>query len=120
MAKVLVVDDSKFMRRIIIDALKDAGHEVVGEAENGNEGIEKYLSLKPDLATMDMTMAGKDGMKAIKEIKKNMANAKIIVVSALSETTLKMNEPDLEGDAFLTKPFEYHDLIKAVEKVLKV
>ena len=119
MAKVLVVDDSKFMRRIIVEALVGAGHEVVGEAENGNEGVEKYAELKPDIATMDMTMAGKDGIGAIKDIKANNPNAKIIVVSALSENTLKMNEPELDGDAYLTKPFEHDDLIAAIDKVLK-
>ena len=118
MAKCIVVDDSKFMRKIIIDALIEENYEIVAEAENGSEAIEFFNKFKPDFMTMDMTMAGTGGATAVVEIKKIDPNSKIIVVSALSEETLKMKNPDINADAFLTKPFDKDDLIKAVEKVL--
>ncbi|HNJ36094.1 MAG TPA: response regulator, partial [Leptospiraceae bacterium] len=53
MARVLIVDDAKFMRTLVRDALTKAGHEIVGEAENGNQAVDLYKNLKPDLVTMD-------------------------------------------------------------------
>ena len=93
MAKGLIVDDSKFMRRIIREALENGGHEIIAEAENGNDGIENYKVFKPDFITMDITMGGKDGLIAIKEILSIDKGANIIVVSALNEKTIKLEFP---------------------------
>ncbi len=77
MAKtVLIVDDAAFMRMMLKDILTKANYEVVGEASNGQEAIEKYQELKPNFVTMDITMPIKDGIQAIKEIKKIDSNAK--------------------------------------------
>ena len=65
MARVLIVDDAKFMRTLVKDALVPAGHEIIGEAENGNEAVELYRKLKPDLVTMDITMREKDGIEGV-------------------------------------------------------
>jgi len=118
MAKCLIVDDSRFMRKIIKDAVSEKGHEVVTEADNGTDGIEAYKKYKPDFVTMDITMGGKDGMVAVKEIKEFDPEAKIIVISALSETTIKMNEKDVIASAFLTKPFDKDDLLNKVNEIL--
>ena len=56
MARVLIVDDAAFMRMMIKNILVKEGYEVVGEAENGAIGVEKYKELSPDLVTMDITM----------------------------------------------------------------
>ena len=91
MAKVLVVDDALFMRRMLSDILKKEGIEICGEAENGKDAIEKYAQLKPDLVTMDIVMPKIeeiDGIGAVKEIVKNDANAKIIMVSAMGQHSL--------------------------------
>ena len=68
MARVLVVDDAAFMRKMVTDALTKGGHEVVGEAGNGVEAIDRFQELKPDLTTLDITMPEKDGLTALKEI----------------------------------------------------
>ena len=57
MAKVLIVDDSRTSRRILRNILTENGHEVVGEAENGQIGYEKYIELSPDIITLDITEA---------------------------------------------------------------
>jgi len=119
MAKALIVDDSKFMRRIIKDTLLDGGHEIVAEADNGSDGILRFQEFKPDFITMDITMGGKDGMFAVKEIKNIDSSAKIIVVSALNERTIKSNQKDVNPDAFVTKPFEKSELLKTIDQVLK-
>lgn len=66
--RVLVVDDSNLMRHRIVQCLTEAGHTVVGKARDGTEAVELYQQLKPDVVTMDITMRGKDGISAAKEI----------------------------------------------------
>jgi len=68
MRRVLVVDDSNLMRHRIVQCLTSAGHEVVGKAKDGNEAVDLYLRVRPDVVTMDITMRGKDGITAAKEI----------------------------------------------------
>ncbi len=118
MARALIVDDSKFMRRVINETLVSGGHEVIGEADNGDDALDLYKSKKPDFVTMDITIFGKDGIAAVQEIKNADPNAKIIVVSALTEKTLKINERNLKADAYITKPFEKEQLLEVIRKVL--
>jgi two-component system chemotaxis response regulator CheY len=114
----MIVDDSSFMRRIIKQTLQEGGHEVVAEIDNGLEALEKYREIQPDVVTMDITMWGKDGLEAISEITNSYPNAKIIVISALNERTLKINEKDIKAKVFLRKPFEKKELLEAINKVL--
>ena len=118
MAKCIIVDDSKFMRKIITDILVNGGHTVAGEADNGQDGIDLYGKVLPDFLTMDITMGGKDGINAVKEIKKKYPGSKIIVISALNENTIKMNDDKINADVFLTKPFTKDELLALVDKVL--
>ncbi len=118
MARALIVDDSKFMRKIISETLAGGGHEIVGEADNGYEALELYKKIHPDFVTMDITMHGKDGMMAVSEIKNIDPKAKIVVVSALSEKTLRLNDSAIQADAYVVKPFEKEDLLKKIESIL--
>jgi two-component system, chemotaxis family, chemotaxis protein CheY len=118
MAKGIIVDDSKFMRRIIRETLIEGGHEVIGEADNGIDGIEMFKALKPDFATMDITMAGLDGVATISEIKKIHPDAHILVISALNEQTLKLSYKTIDVNVFITKPFEKSQLLGALSKLL--
>ena len=68
MARILVVDDAAFMRKMVSDALIKGGHEVVGEAGNGSEAVTRFQELKPELTTLDITMPIKDGLTALREI----------------------------------------------------
>lgn len=118
MARALIVDDSKFMRTIIRGALEEAGHEIVAEKDNGGDGIEAYKEYSPDFVTMDITMGGKDGIRAVKEILQYDSKARIVVVSALSENTIRLSDDDVNSGAFVTKPFEKETLQKAVEELI--
>ena len=66
MSKILIVDDAAFMRLTIKTILEKNGFEVIGEAKNGLEAIEKYTTLKPDVVTMDITMPEMSGVEAFK------------------------------------------------------
>jgi two-component system chemotaxis response regulator CheB len=99
--KVLVVDDSAFMRKVISDILSsDSNIEVVGTARNGKDGIEKAMLLKPHVITLDVEMPVLDGITALEEIFKLKPAPKVIMLSSLTnnggEATLKA----LEAGAF--------------------
>lgn len=70
MKKVLIVDDAVYMRLSLREILERNGFEVIGDAENGIEAIDKYKMLSPDIVTMDITMPEMDGVQALVEIKK--------------------------------------------------
>ena len=119
MAKILIVDDSKTSRRFLRNMLEEAGHQIEGEAVNGQEGIDKYKQLKPDLVTMDITMPVLDGIEAVGEIMEYDADAKVIMVTAAGQKT-NMVEALKRGAAdFIQKPFESEVILKVVEKVLE-
>jgi two-component system, chemotaxis family, chemotaxis protein CheY len=119
MARVLIVDDSKFMRHIIRESLEYGGHEIVGEAENGFEGSALYKELHPDVVTMDVTMMGKDGLKTVDELISFDPNARIILISAMNEFVLKnARGVTIPVKGFLQKPFEREALLKMVDSIL--
>jgi two-component system chemotaxis response regulator CheY len=118
MNKALIVDDSKFMRKIIRDTLESGGYEVIDEAENGSDGVDSYKKNKPDFVTMDITMGGKDGLKAVQEILEFDPKANVIIVSALNETTLRMNEPGINPKAFITKPFDKDKFLNTIKSIM--
>ena len=117
MAKVLIVDDSKTSRRILKNILEECGHEVIAEAENGDDGYIKYREIKPDIVTMDITMPKMDGIECLKVIRHFDAEAKVIMVTAAGQKE-KMLEAVKNGAAeFITKPFEKSDIEKALKSV---
>lgn len=83
--RILIVEDSSMMRRIIAKVLQDAGHTIIGEAKSGSDALEMYSNLKPDLVTMDITMRGMDGITAAKEILDKDSSARILMLSNLDE-----------------------------------
>lgn len=118
MNRVLIVDDACFMRSTISMMLKRNGFEIVGEAENGIEGVKKYNELRPDIVTMDITMPELSGLDALKLIKKIDPKANVIMVSAMGQELL-VREAVLNGaKSFVVKPFKEEQVVKAIKKVL--
>ncbi len=101
--RILIVDDSSIMRKMIVKTLKEGGHTIVGEAKNGSEAVELYRSLKPDLVTMDITMRGIDGFAAAREILDNDPDARIIFVSNLDEEKYGKNAESIGAMGFVSK-----------------
>ena len=118
MARVLVVDDAAFMRKMVSDALVKAGHEVVGEAANGVEAVASYQSLKPELTTLDITMPEKDGLSALKEIVQLDPGARVIMCSALGQESKVLESIKLGAKDFVVKPFQADRVLEAVAKAL--
>jgi two-component system chemotaxis response regulator CheY len=118
MARILVVDDAAFMRKMVTDALTKGGHEVIGEAGNGTEAVEQYQSLKPDLTTLDITMPEKDGLTALKDIMAIDPSAKVIMCSALGQESKVLESIKLGAKDFVVKPFQADRVLDAVGNAL--
>ena len=118
MARVLVVDDAAFMRKMVGDALAKGGHEVVGEAGNGVEALAQYQALKPDLVTLDITMPEKDGLAALGEIVAADPSAKVVMCSALGQESKVLEAIKLGAKDFVVKPFQPDRVLSAIEKAL--
>ncbi|AMM53312.1 response regulator [Pyrococcus kukulkanii] len=118
MARILIVDDAAFMRMLLKKILTQAGHEVVGEASNGKEAVEKYKQLKPDLVTMDIVMPEMDGITAVKEIMKIDPNAKIIMITAVGQEAKVMEALKSGAKGYIVKPFQAQKVIEEVNRVL--
>jgi two-component system chemotaxis response regulator CheY len=118
MARVLVVDDAVFMRKIVSDAVIAGGHEVVGEAANGNEAVERYGELRPDVTTLDITMPEKDGLAALREILSLDPEAKVVMCSALGQESKVLEAVKRGATDFVVKPFRAPRLLEAIDKAL--
>lgn len=116
--RILIVDDAAFMRMMIRDILSKNGYEVVGEAQDGAQAVEKYKELKPDLITMDITMPEMDGISALKEIKKIDGNAKVIMCSAMGQQAMVIDAIQAGAKDFIVKPFQADRVIEAIKKTL--
>lgn len=119
MANILIVDDSKTSRKILRGILESAGHTVIGEGVNGEDGFLKYKELHPDIVTMDITMPTMDGIEALQILKKEDENAKIIMITALGQKEKMIQAIKFGASEFITKPFEDEEVVRAVSKVLE-
>ena len=119
MAKtVLITDDTAFMRMTLRSVIQKNGFQVVGEAADGVEAVKKYVELKPDLVTMDITMPNMDGITAIREIMKIDSDAKIIVCSAMGQKPMVIDALNAGAKDFLVKPFDAQRVIEALNKAI--
>jgi two-component system chemotaxis response regulator CheY len=118
MARVLVVDDAAFMRKMVTDALTKGGHEVIGEAANGNEAVERFRDLRPEVTTLDITMPEKDGLTALQEIIGLDPGARVIMCSALGQESKVLESIKIGAMDFIVKPFKAERVLGAVDKAL--
>jgi len=117
---ILIVDDSSFSRAMLKKIINSTDFcEVIGEASNGEEAIDKYKELKPDIVTMDIIMPVKGGIEAIKDILSFDSEATILIVSTINEETLG-NETPKEVKGFVRKPFKVEGVIEVLQKVVNL
>ena len=120
MSNILIVDDAIFMRRIISDVLKNNGFNIVGEASNGVEAIQKYKELKPNLVLMDITMPEKNGIEAVKDIIAMDPEAKVIMCSAMGQDSMVKESIVAGAKDFIVKPFQSDDVLKKVKNLIRI
>lgn len=118
MARILVVDDAAFMRMRVVKLLAAQGHEME-EAENGQEAVQKYGAVRPDLVLMDITMPLMDGITATREIRTQDPGARVVMVSALGQQTMVIEAIKAGARDFVVKPFEPEKILQTVERHLQ-
>ncbi|MBP2627662.1 MAG: response regulator [Firmicutes bacterium] len=117
MKSVLIVDDTMFMRLSLKTMLEKNSFQVIGEAGNGAEAVEKYKELKPDIVTMDITMPEVDGVTALKQIREIDGKAKVVMVSAMGQEVMIRDAVMAGAKNFIVKPFTEDIVIKALSKL---
>ncbi len=118
MAGVLIVDDSRTSRKMLRTIIEEAGYTVAGEAVNGQEGIDKYKELSPDLVTMDITMPVLDGIESMKEIIAINPDAKVLMVTAVGQKNKVIQCIKDGAFDYVTKPYETGEVEKVLKKAL--
>lgn len=116
--KILVVDDAQFMRTMLSKLVEEEGYEVVGEAVNGKEAVEKYKELEPDLVTMDITMPEMDGIEAMELIKEFDPGADIIVCSAMGQKPMVVDALEAGANDFIVKPIKSEKVKEALSNII--
>lgn len=120
MARILIVDDTALMRAMLKEVLESGGNEVIAEASNGQEAVNLYRRLKPDLVTMDITMPDMDGISALAKIKKFDPQAKVIMCSSLGFKEIVISSIQAGAKDFMVKPFQRNHLLHAIDRLIKI
>ncbi len=116
--RVMICDDSRTSRKLLRNILEEAGMEIAGEATNGEEAYLMYKELRPDLVTMDITMPKMDGVEALTLIRKEDANAKVVMLSAAGQKEKMVDAIRRGASDFITKPFEADKIVKTLKDVV--
>jgi two-component system chemotaxis response regulator CheY len=125
MAKIMICDDSKTILMVLEKKLTEAGHQVIGKAKDGEEGVQVYTKTRPDLTILDVTMPNKDGRECLASIMKLNSAAKVIMLSALQDDAIIKECFATGAKAFIKKDKLYKDedfkqeFLKTIENVLK-
>ena len=119
MARILVADDASFMRQMIREIIESEGHEVVAEASDGVEAIERFKEHHPDLVTMDIVMPRRSGIDAVKGIIALDPSAAVVMCSALGQESLVTEALEAGAMDFIVKPFKPDAVISTLSKALE-
>ena len=119
MARILVADDASFMRQMIREIIEAEGHEVVAEASDGIEAVDRLKEHHPDLVTMDIVMPRCSGIDAVKNIREIDGGATIVMFSALGQESLVTEAMEAGAKDFIVKPFKPDAVVKTVANALE-
>ena len=117
--RILIVDDSFYMRTMLKNMLTDAGYDVVGEAANGQQALEMAVATNPDLITLDVILPDNTGLDVLKGIRQQQPDAKVVMCSAVGQETI-VNEAIENGAlAYIVKPFSEERVLEIVGTALQ-
>lgn len=119
MVRVLIVDDSMFMRQVLRDILAKNGHDVVGEADTAEKGMQEAKRLEPDVVTLDLVMPGMGGMEALRQWKDDKKRPQVIVVSAVGQKAELKEALALGAADFILKPFDEAHVVLTLKEAAK-
>lgn len=115
--RVLIVDDSKFMRMLLGDLLSRNGFEIL-EAESGEEAVKVYLAERPDLVTLDILMPGRDGIETVQDLRAQDPDARVVMVTALGMEDYIQRALEAGADGFILKPFSPERVLETLREVM--
>ena len=116
--RILLVDDSTYIRTVLGSILAEAGFEVVDEAADGEEAIRKYRNLKPDVVLMDVVMEPMDGKAATRAILDNDPTAKILMVTVLEDKDMLVDLMKIGAKGYITKPFSKEEITEKIKEIM--
>ena len=116
--RIMVVDDSRLVRVQLEDVLEGTHYEVAAYCRSGEDAIEQYAAVQPDLVTMDIIMQGMDGLDAAEIILKNHPEARIVMVSSLAYDDTFERAKAIGTKGFVDKPFHQEQLLRVFEQAL--
>lgn len=119
MKSIMVVDDSQFMYEEMEAFLEDSDYEVKGFAKSGEEALELYEKIKPDIVTMDIILPGIDGLETTRKILEKWPDAKVLVISSLAYDDTIEEAEGIGAKGFIYKPFEKERLLTALDKSME-
>lgn len=114
----MIAEDSDATRLILRDSLQSGHHEIVAEARDGIETIEKFIATNPDVLLLDVSMPRKDGISALREIMLSKPDAKIIMITADDNLSTIHKSSEVGAQAYLTKPFSSEEVLTAITMAL--
>ena len=120
MLRVLIVDDSLVMRKKIKRVMDNLGHMVVAEARSAEEAISQHTSLQIDLITMDITMAGADGIHATTAIMASRTDTKIIMITSHGQEDMVVDALKAGAVGYILKPIDPNKVREAINSVFKI
>lgn len=118
MGRLLLIDDSEYARELLKMILEEGGHVIVGEAGNGIEGVEKYMTLKPDLVILDMIMPRLNGLHTLQAIRAFDKDARILVISADNQEEHVRKTVKEGADGYISKPYKKRVVIEEVANLI--
>lgn len=118
MTKILIVDDSFFARKRFKKIFEQAGHEVVGIAKDGKQGLELFISEHPDIVMLDYLMADKNGEEVLKDIIKKDPKARVIMVSGSGDQTIEARALAAGAKKFISKAKSPSKLLEVIDQVM--
>ncbi|OGS52636.1 MAG: hypothetical protein A3J79_13535 [Elusimicrobia bacterium RIFOXYB2_FULL_62_6] len=114
--KILIADDNAGIREMLKLVLQSLGHEVVGEADNGEAAIKAFRELRPEVVMLDIIMPGKTGLAALDEIRALDPAAKVVMLTAVDQDDVNLRVAD-KGAVMIYKPFSSLDIEKAFNRL---
>ena len=117
--RILIVDDSFYMRTMLKNMLTDAGYEVVGEAPNGQTALQMAKETNPDLVTLDVILPDNTGLDVLKGIKQDQPDMKVVIVSAVGQEVIVSEAIQYGALAYIVKPFSEDKVLEVVGKALE-
>jgi two-component system chemotaxis response regulator CheY len=118
MGRILIVDDTMFMRTLLKNILFSGGHDIIGEAEDGEQAVEQYKKLQPDLVTMDVVMPKMNGIEALKAIKGADPSARVVMCTAVGQEQMVKLAIKTGAKGYIVKPFQAPKVLEEVNNIL--